>query len=208
MQMGAYFRRLGQDDRGVTIVEFAFVAPILIMILVAGLDFAHRSYVHSVMQGALNDAARRASVEDPSVGGTGTIEERVAALVTEQVDTIAPSATLLVTQSNYFDFSGIGNPEKIVKDVDADGAYDEDDGDCFSDLNENGEFDLDTGREGRGGANDVVFYEATLTMDAILPLKAFIGGSSTYVLKANTAIRNQPWETQSTPPTVCGTPAS
>ena len=189
-----------------TIVEFAFVAPPLILILVGGLDFAHRSYVHSVMQGALNDAARRASVEDPSVGGTGTIEERVAAMITEQVDTIAPSAILKVEQSNYFDFSGIGNPEKIVKDVDKDGTFDEDDGDCFSDLNENGEFDLDTGREGRGGANDVVFYEATLTMNAILPLKAFIGGDSTYTLKADTAIRNQPWETQATPPTVCGTP--
>ena len=206
MSLPTFLKRFAGDESGVTIVEFAFVAPPLVLMLVGGLDFAHRSYVHSVMQGALNDAARRASVENPSVGGTGTIEERVAALVTAQTEPVAPSATLVVTQSNYFDFSGIGNPEKIVKDIDEDGTYDEDDGDCFSDLNDNGDFDLDTGREGRGGANDVVFYEATMTMDALLPLYAMLGGSNVYTLKAETAIRNQPWEPQATPPVVCGTP--
>ena len=206
MHLPAFLKRFAGDESGVTIVEFAFVAPPLVLMLVGGLDFAHRSYVHSIMQGALNDAARRASVEDPSVGGTGTIEERVAALVTAQTKPVAPSATLVVTQSNYFDFSGIGNPEKIVKDIDEDGTYDEEDGDCFSDLNGNGEFDLDTGREGRGGANDVVFYEATMTMNALLPLRSFLGGSDVYTLKAETAIRNQPWATQATPPVVCGTP--
>ena len=85
-----------------------------------------------------------------------------------------------VTQSNYYDFVGIGNPEKIVSDVDSDGTYDEDDGDCFEDRNANGTFDLDAGRTGRGGANDVVFYEASLSMKALTPLRSFVGGDDTY----------------------------
>ena len=199
--------RLRRDEDGAAIVEFAFIALPLIMILLAGVDFGHRTYVSSVMQGSLTDAARRASVEDPTFSSEGdTLEERVANAVEAQVGNIVTSGySLEVTQSNFYDFTGIGNPEKIVRDNDGDGQYDEEDGDCFSDLNENGEFDTDTGREGRGGANDVVFYEATLEMDALVPLANLLGGDSRYTMVAETAVRNQPWGTQSTPPTICGT---
>ncbi|MDE1467684.1 TadE/TadG family type IV pilus assembly protein [Aurantiacibacter sp. D1-12] len=199
--------RIARDDEGAAIVEFGFIALPLILILLAGVDFGHRTYVSSVMQGSLTDAARRASVENPNIGGSGsTLEERVAEAVEAQVSNIVTSGyTLTVEQSNFYDFTGIGNPEKIVRDNDGDGVYDEDDGDCFSDLNENGEFDTDTGRSGRGGANDVVFYEATLEMDALVPLANFLGGESRYTMVAETAIRNQPWGTQATPPTICGT---
>lgn len=194
------------DQNGATIVEFAMVAPALVLILLAGFDFGHRSYATSVLQGALADFARSASVELPVISGSGTtLEERVEDAMESQISPVAtPGYTLEVTQSNFYDFSGIGNPEKLVVDNNGDGNYDEDEGDCYSDLNENGEFDLDTGRQGRGGSNDVVFYEATLTMDALVPLANWLGGKSTYVLRAETAIRNQPWGSQSTPPVVCG----
>ncbi|ANU07080.1 TadE/TadG family type IV pilus assembly protein [Paraurantiacibacter namhicola] len=198
--------RLAGDCAGATIVEFALIAMPLMLILIGGFDLAHQSYVRSVMQGALTDAARQAAVENPALSGTsGTVEERVANLVKGQILPIAPGATITVTQSNYYDFAGIGNPEKLVKDEDGDGVYDETDGDCFSDLDEDGVHDQDTGRTGIGGANDVVQYQATLTMDRLVPLHHFVGGSEKYHLKADTAIRNQPWDTQKTPPTVCGT---
>ena len=200
---------LRSDRAGATIVEFALVAPALLIVLLGGLDFSYRAYVHSLLQGSLNDAARRASVESPDMGGdkSVTIEDRVKEIVKGSTDRVAPSGTLVVTQKNYFDFSGIGNPEKIVKDVGGDGSYDEDDGDCFEDINANGTFDLDAGRTGRGGANDVVFYEASLSMKALTPLRSFVGGDDTYRLKAQTAIRNQPWDEQPNPAVICGTPA-
>lgn len=198
-------RAIQADKRGVTIVEFAIVAPVLVLLLVGGFDLAHQSYVRSVLQGALNDAARRAAVEDPAFVAAGdTLEERVESLIAEQVMPAAPNATIAVTQRNFFDFSGIGNPEKLMTDVDDDGQYDEADGDCFADLDEDGEYDTDTGREGIGGANDVVFYEATLTMPRLVPLHGLMDVSPEYNLGAEVAIRNQPYETQRTPPVVCG----
>ena len=198
-------RALAAECRGVTIVEFAIVAPVLVLMLVGGFDLAHQSYIRAVLQGALNDAARRAAVEDPEFVAAGdTLEERVAALVTGMVDPISPNATVEISQSNFFDFSGIGNPEKLMTDVDSNGQYDEADGDCFADLDEDGEYDTDTGREGIGGANDVVFYEATLTMPRLVPLHGFLGVSANYNLRAETAIRNQPYAAQRTPPVVCG----
>jgi Flp pilus assembly pilin Flp len=198
-------RNLAADTRGVTIIEFAIVAPVLILMLVGGFDLAHQSYVRSVLQGALNDAARRAAVEDPTFIAAGdTLEERVANLIIGQVEPLTPDAEIVITQSNFYDFSGIGNPEKLMTDVDDNGQYDESDGDCFADLDEDGEYDTDTGRTGIGGANDVVFYEATLTMPRLVPLHGFLGGSPEYNLRAETAIRNQPYEVQRTPPVVCG----
>lgn len=198
-------RALRADQRGVTIVEFAIVAPVLILLLVGGFDLAHQSYVRALLQGALNDAARRAAVEDPEFIAAGdTLEERVEALVASQVAPVSPDATITITQRNFFDFSGIGNPEKLMTDIDDDGQYDEADGDCFADLDEDGEYDTDTGREGIGGANDVVFYEATLTMPRLMPLHGLMNISDEYNLGAEVAIRNQPYETQRTPPVVCG----
>jgi hypothetical protein len=196
---------IARDARGATVVEFAIIAPVLVLMLVGGFDLAHQSYIRSILQGALNDAARRAAVEDPQFEAAGDrLEERVQAVVKAQVDPITPDATITVTQSNYFDFSDIGNPEKLMTDVDGDGQYDETDGDCFADLNENGEYDTDTGRDGIGGANDVVFYEATLSMPRLVPLHNFLSISENYSLGASTAIRNQPYATQQTPPVICG----
>ncbi len=198
-------RALAAETRGVTVVEFAFVAPVLVLLLVGGFDLAHQSYVRAVLQGALNDAARRAAVEDPQFIAAGdTLEERVEALIDRQVRPVAPSGTITIVPHNFYDFTGIGNPEKLMTDVDEDGQYDETDGDCFADLDEDGEYDTDTGRDGIGGANDVVFYEATLTMPRLVPLHGFLPVSATYNLGADAAIRNQPYETQRTPPVVCG----
>lgn len=203
--LAASLCKLARDSRGVTLVEFAFVAPVLLLMLIGGFDLAHQSYVRSVMQGALNDAARRAAVEDPEFGSEGdTVEERVEAMVSDRLASLAPGATITVTQENYFDFSGIGNPEKLMTDKNKNGKYDAVDKDCFADLNENGEYDTDTGRDGVGGANDVVFYQATLTMPRLVPLHAFLRVSDSYNLAAETAIRNQPYAVQATPPVVCG----
>ena len=198
-------RRLATDRHGATIIEFAIVAPVLLLLLVGGFELAHQSYVKAVLQSALTDAARRAAVEDPQFVAAGdTLEERVENLVIAKIGPSAPDATVSVSQEIFFDFSGIGNPEKLMTDVDGDGQYDEADGDCFADLNENGEYDTDTGRDGIGGSNDVVLYEATLSMPRLFPLDAFIDVGPAVELRAETAIRNQPYAAQRTPPVLCG----
>ena len=198
-------RRLARDRRGVAAVEFAIVALPLCMLIMGGFDLGHQSYIRSVMQGALNDAARRASVQDPDFTATGsTTEERVTNTIKNQLEAITPGSTITVTMSNYYDFSGIGNPEKLMTDVNGNGQYDASDGDCFSDLNENGKYDTDTGRDGVGGANDVAFYQANIVMPRLLPVAKLLGFSPNYEMSVATAVRNQPYGTQRTPPVVCG----
>ena len=205
MTTASFLKRLAREERGATLGEFAMVALPLSMLIMGGLDLGHQSYIRATMQGALTDAARRAAVQDPQFTASGsTTEERVRNTIRAQVGKIAPGAEIDIAQSNFFDFSGIGNPEKLLRDVNGNGQYDAGDGDCFEDLNEDGQYDTDAGREGIGGANDVVFYTAEITMPRLLPVAGLIGFSPNYEMTVSTAIRNQPYGVQRTPPVVCG----
>ena len=197
------------DESGVTAVEFGLLATPVCLLLIGGFEVAHEQYVHSVMQGALNDAARRASVESPVIDADGdTIEAKVENSIRELAGPVAVKATIDVTQTSYSQFSDIGNPEKILTDVNGNGAFDEEDGDCFEDANGNEEFDLDSGEEGRGGASEVVFYEARVALPRLFPLNAVMDVSPDYVMTLKTAVRNQPYRDKPVAPVICAEPAS
>ena len=51
---------------------------------------------------------------------------------------------------NYYEFSGVGKPEKLTTDHNSNGQYDEDDGDCWEDVNDNENYDLSAGRSRPG----------------------------------------------------------
>ncbi|MEE3155138.1 MAG: TadE/TadG family type IV pilus assembly protein, partial [Pseudomonadota bacterium] len=155
-------RRLGRDQRGATIVEFAVIAMPMCVLLMGGLELGYNSYVRSTLQGALHDAARVAAVENPILVTEGdTVEEQVANMIKETVAHVAPNAVVDVDQKSYFEFSSIGEPEKLMTDNNGNGKYDASDEDCFEDANGNGTFDPDSGKSGtNGGADDVVLYTA------------------------------------------------
>ncbi len=195
-------KALKPDTRGVTAVEFALVAPVLITMIIGGLDLGYQAYARSVLQGALNDMARTGSLEGPDLHCSGeTTEAQIACAVKKRSNTVARNATYDFDIKSYYEFSGVGQGEKLVTDYNHNGRYDE--GDCFQDLNENGQFDAVAGREGIGGADDVVFYDVTLTMPRLLPMAGLLGWSNEYEIRATTAVRNQPYTRQSVPPTVC-----
>ena len=195
-------RRLLCEMRGVTAVEFALVAPILITTIVGGLDLGYQAYLRSALQGALNDVARTGSLEGPDLDCAGeTTEEKIACAVKKVGNTVARDAEYDFEIKSYYDFTGVGRGEKLITDYNNNGQYNA--GDCFQDLNENRSFDAIAERDGIGGADDVVFYEVTVEMPRLLPVGSLLGWSSEYEISARTAVRNQPYTRQQTPPTVC-----
>lgn len=195
-------RELACNSDGATLLEFAFILLPLSVLVLGGLDLGYQSYVRSVLQGSLNDVARSGSMEAPELTCTqGTVEQRIRCSIETKVDTIARNATYDIEMQNYFEFSGVGRSEKLVTDHDDNGVYDE--GDCWEDLNENGQFDTDAGREGVGRADDIVFYNVTVTMPRLFPMGGLLGVPDEYTITAQNAIRNQPYARQGVPPTVC-----
>lgn len=177
-------KRLRRDRRAVTIVEFAMVAPVLLMLLLGIFDLGYRSYAGSVLQGALHDAARMATVGGYSM-------EQIDARVKTRLSNFAARSAVTTAADSYYDFTGVAQPEKIVGDTAPFGTYNA--GDCFEDANGNNQYDADRGRSGTGGADDIVRYSVTITFPRILPVGALLGWGNSQTLTSNTVLRNQPY---------------
>ncbi len=183
------FLRLCRDARGVTIVEFAAVLPVLCILLLGLFDLGYRSYAQSVVQGALHEAARMATIG-------GVTNEEIDARVRERLSAFMSTAELETRTQSYFDFTGVRLPERIVQDTPPLGVYNP--GDCYEDANGNGQYDLDRGRAGTGNAEDVVRYEVTLTYPRMFPVGKLLGWADDVSIVSNTMLRNQPFAARPT----------
>ena len=195
--MMRHLHRLRQNSEGATIVEFAIVAPVFLLLLIGSFDLGHTLYVRSALQGALQDAGRGSGLEG-GVDNQQAIDDYVAA----QVMAVAPKARLTFDRRNYAEFSDVGTPEDFV-DANNIGVYDE--GECFTDENGNGQWDSDVGAEGQGGADDVVVYRVDVAFERSFPLWKMLGLGHEAQLSATTTLRNQPFGTQEarTSETIC-----
>lgn len=182
-------RALAGDDAGATIVEFALVVPVMCGLLVGVTDLGYRSYVSSIVQGALHEAARMGTV-----GGVST--DTIAAHVRTRLRDFSRNATITVTTKSYSDFTGVRIPESITQDTAPLGQYNH--GDCYQDFNGNGQYDLDRGRTGMGGAEDVVFFEVQMVYPRIVPVGGLFGWSNNVTIDQNTVLRNQPYAGRNT----------
>ena len=177
-------RRIARDERGVTLVEFAAILPVLCMLLLGIFELGYRSYAASVLQGALHEAARMATV-----GGVtqAQIDERVRT----RLRPFSSNATITIDTQSYQDFASVRQPERITQDTAPLGQYNV--GDCYEDTNANSRWDADRGTAGTGNADDIVRYEVTLAYRRVFPIGGFLGWSDTETIRSNTVLRNQPY---------------
>lgn len=186
--------RLVADRSGATMIEFAFIATPLCMILLGLTDFGYRSYVSSVLSGTVERAARQATV------GSKT-SDQIDDFVRSQLTHFSSDATVTITKSNYYQFSGINKSEKLTTDSAPIGVWNT--GDCYEDLNNNGKWDSVAGRDGLGGSDDIVYYTVTYSYPQMLPVGSLFGWSNTQTLTATTLMRNQPYASQTIPTVKC-----
>ncbi len=193
-------RRLAEDRTGATIIEFAVVLPTFLLLLFGIFDIGMSIYTQAVFQGALQDAARDAGLESGKAQ-----QNAIDQYVKGQVSAVVPNAEYTIKRSNYQTFSDVGRPEEFV---DANGNDSYDSNECFIDENSNSSWDADVGKSGLGGANDVVFYEMTVSYDRIFPLWRLINGDQRTTIYASTSMRNQPFGTQASraKTTICPEP--
>jgi Flp pilus assembly protein TadG len=185
----AILRSLRGDARGATLVEFAMILPALCVLLLAIFELGYRSYAASVLQGALHEAARMATVG-------GVSQAQIDARVRQRLSNFTNNGTVTITTSSYFDFAGVRMPERITSDTTPIGTYNV--GDCYEDTNNNNQFDLDRGRGGLGGADDIVRYEVSFAVPRMFPIDRFLGWSASETISGNTVLRNQPFAGRNT----------
>ncbi|WP_240047401.1 TadE/TadG family type IV pilus assembly protein [Sphingomonas panacisoli] len=189
-------RSLSRNSRGVTAIEFGIVAPVMMLLLMGLSDLAYQIYAQSILNGALQKAGRDATIQG-AANNTTDIDNKVKTMVKK----IAANATFVVTRKNYDSFSVI-KPEPFI-DNNSNGVRNP--GECYTDINGNGQWDQDPGDDGQGGANDVTLYTMTVTYPRLFPVAGLFGWPSTQTISASTLLKNQPYASQTvvTPKQIC-----
>ncbi|ATW04929.1 TadE family protein [Sphingorhabdus sp. YGSMI21] len=186
------YRALKRDDAGAALVEFALVAPVLILLIMGMLDLGHRIYATAILQGSVQKAARDASLDDGSANAS-SIDDRVKELMLPVVQP-EPVSDFEFTRKNYSDFSDVAQPEDFT-DNNGDGECNN--GEPYDDVNGNDSWDADRGATGQGNAKDAVLYTVKVTYPRLFPMAELIGLSQDEVIQASTVVRNQPFGEQS-----------
>lgn len=191
-------RRIVGDRRGATLVEFALIAPVMLLLLMGLFDLCYRSYAQAMLTGAVQQAARRGTLEGNS---SSEVLARIDASVISQMRPIANNLTWQSSRKFYRSFASI-SPENF-DDVNGNNRYDP--GECYSDINGNKRWDADPGNDGQGGANDVTVYTMRITYPRLFPLAGLMGLDSTQEISSSTALKNQPYGAQGVdaPETIC-----
>jgi len=194
--MIAFVRRLLRDRRGGPTAEFAMTLPAVLLLVLGFGDLAYQAYLESVLTGAVQKAGR-----DSTIQGAATETSQIDQNVINIVKSAAPQATFVSSRENYDNYSEIG-PEPFT-DTNHNGIRDK--GECYSDVNGNGQWDSDPGAAGQGGANDVTYYKMQVTFPRLFPFAWLVGWGQNVTISASTILKNQPYATQTvhTVATIC-----
>lgn len=212
--------KLRYDQRGSTVVEFAIVAPVMLMMILGSLDVGYALYARSMLEGAIQKAARDSGLQTGAGRGCeidyGVIknisgllninvlkthtESSFCALTDTQRAALFASAenkenSVLFIRRNYTSFSDVGEMEDFT-DSDGDGICDV--GEPYEDSSGDSQWG-ERGVNGQGGARATVLYSAGLHFRRIFPAYKLLGGKEFMTVEATTILRNQPYAVSQDP---------
>jgi len=192
LPLSSFLRILRRDERGSTIVEFAAISTPFCLLLLGGLDIGHSLYMQSVLQGAVQKAARDSGLDN---GGTDANQLAIDNRVKASVAQLAPGATVDITRRYYKTFSKAAAAQ-MEAFTDTNGNATCDAGEPYQDANGNSNWDRDGADEGQGGAKDDVVYTVAVSYPHMFPVMRFFNAGQTVTLTATTVLANQPFGDQ------------
>lgn len=179
--------RTARDDRGSAMVEFGFVAPIVLAIIFGIMEFSGIVFAQNLLEGGAGQASRFGVIGKAPDGSSR--DEAIRAIIAKNALGIIDAEAVRIETLAYDSFASIGQAEPF-DDANGNGAFDENE--LFQDINGNGDRDDDQGRTGAGNGDQIVLYRLTYDWDIVIPIfQPFFGEKIT--LKAQTAVRNEPF---------------
>ncbi len=190
------------DDRGVAIIEFALIAPVLFLITFGIIELGMMMATLTSLEGGLKEASRY-GITGQSPDDSTRIEKIRTILDQHTIDLIDFSEATF-TVKTYPSFSMVGQPEPFVDSGPGDpedpnpchnGKYDADPlcGESFTDLNGNASWDEDIGEDGAGMGGEVVSYTVLVPWHIMTPVfDKVLGTGGSLPLQATIVVRNEP----------------
>jgi len=189
-------RLFSQDERGASILEFALIAPVAMLLIFGTMDIGHNYFVRATLDGAMQNMGRSSSLESAAILAR---QEVIDLRVKEAVLALAPTATFTTNRSYYKTFSEAASARaEIVIENPATANFRCDVGESFWDINGNKTWDSDGGAKGQGGARDVVVITYKVTYPRLFPLAKLMGLPANVELESNSILANQPYGEQAT----------
>ncbi len=183
-------RRLRRSERGATALEFSFVMPILVLLVLGSIEFSMIAFASALLEGGLREASRFGITGQVPEGTTR--EQYIVDVMNAHGNGVVRLTEEDVSVLTYPNFSKIGQPEPFT-DENGNGSYDS--GEPYTDVNCNNQWDSDMGLAGAGAGGEVVLYSVTYDLPLMTGyLNGIIGNDGKFPLAANVAVRNEPFE--------------
>lgn len=166
-------KRFFVSSRGANLIEFAFVAPIFLLILIGLFDVGGMLVIQNALDAGAREAARFGLTGGTSDGlaREDAIRERVLRAIKTHSGGIIPIDKVLINVSSYDSIENVDSPEPY-EDINKNGAYDV--GEVYEDTNGNNQWDPDRGASGSFGAGgEAVKYEVSYDWKPFLSLFGF-----------------------------------
>lgn len=189
-------RVMRRDCRGVAAVEFAVLAPVMILLLAGSVELGRLAMINSALETAVATAARAARVD------LETSEEQRDEDLRQRITNnmrpfqVYPGKDMTIETKVYRNF-GESYPESY-EDTNGNGQYDgpmgASAGEPFEDRNGNGVYDTAVQQSGLlGGAGDVVSYRVDFPVALMFDFLAVGWMKEDGInLSSNVVIRNEP----------------
>lgn len=188
-------RPLFRDQRGATLVEFAIILPVFVMLLLGGFDIAYRLYVQSVLDGQVAKAGRDSALES---GGIEATQDAIDNSVENGVLAVASGAELEFTRTSFSSYNRIADPGEPFVDSNGNGLCDN--GESYEDSNRDGDRDAVGSVTGFSGSKDAIVFTATATYPRLFPMAALLGWDDEVSVSSSTMLKIQPFNTRAAVP--------
>ncbi len=183
--MRAILAKLRENRQGGVLVETALGLPILLGTMIGCLEVSHFYFVTASVENAVLHASRFGITGD---SGENSREERIREIIDEQTYGRVNMDTVVIETLVYEQFGDIGEEEPYV-DANDSGSYEE--GETYSDVNGNNQWDADMAIVGLGGSGDIVLYRVTYEAPSLTGIG--IWKDKSINISATVAVRNEPY---------------
>ncbi len=186
--------RLRRDQTGVAAMEFALVSPIMALMLIGTLEVGLAMLAQNTMENATFAASRLGKTgysADGNFEDLGARETAMMEILNKRANVLMDVNKITISTKAYNQFDQIGQPEPFI-DTNGNGVRDE--GENYTDINQNGKYDTDMGAEGVGNARQVVVYTVSYPWRVMTPFMGkYFGDNGVIQLQARTVIQNEPF---------------
>lgn len=181
-------RRFTRCERGVTAIEFAVIAPVMLLMMFSILEFSMLMLVTNIMESATSISSRLGKTGYADAGVSR--EDTILASIRQRAGVLIDAESLSITSKFYDQFDQIGDAEPW-NDTNHNGTAEAGE---YSDINGNGQYDADLGQAGYGNADDIVVYTVRYPWSVATPImRELVGTDGVYNITTHAVVKNEPY---------------